>query len=125
MEDLVPSEFGSIDLPSYNPKWEGVAKNRFSYLFQLMHQTVIDENYHWPIHKYDDEQKKIIATWGPPMTIAQEPRFIADPNSDNEEDGIIIMAVYNFDKEVSSIVIVDPKTMKTLQEYELPFKLSI
>lgn len=33
MEDLVPSEFGSIDLPSYNPKWEGVGKNRYTYLF--------------------------------------------------------------------------------------------
>jgi len=96
MEDLVHSEFGSIDLPSYNPKWEGVAKNRYTYLFQLMHQTTVDEKYHWPIHKYDDDQKKIISTWGPPMTIAQEPRFIANPDGTEEEDGIIMMHVYDF-----------------------------
>lgn len=33
MEDLVPTEFGSIDLPGYNPKFEGVARNRYTYLF--------------------------------------------------------------------------------------------
>ena len=59
------------------------------------------------------------------MTICQEPRFIANPNGTEEEDGIIMMHVYDFNVQKSSIVIVDPKTMATLQEYELPFKLSI
>ena len=126
MEDLVHTEFGSLDLPQYNPKWEGVAKNRYTYLFQLMHQTKIDEKYHWPLHKYDDDLKKIVATWGPGMTMCQEPRFIANPAEDaDEDDGIIMTHVYDFYRQKSSIVVIDPKTMTTLQEYDLPFKLSI
>lgn len=126
MEDLLHTEYGSIDLPGYNPKYEGVAKNRFTYLFQLFHQTKIDGDYHWPIQKYDADKKEIVATWGPPMTLCQEPRFVAnpDPNAD-EEDGIIVMTTYNFYDKVTSIVIIDPRTMATLQEYPLPFKLSV
>ena len=90
------SEFGAFDLPQYNPNLDGISKNRFTYLFQLMHQTTINENYHWPIHKYDDEQKKVVSTWGPAMTCAQEPRFIANPEGTDEEDGLILTTVYDF-----------------------------
>ena len=79
-----------------------------------MHQNKIDSEYHWPIHKYDDEEKRIVATWGPPNTIAQEPRFIANPKGRCEDDGIIVTTVYNFIKMKSSIVVIDPKTMTTL-----------
>lgn len=103
----------------------GVARNRYTYLFQLMHQTKIDENYRWPIHKFDSEKEAIVATWGPPMTLTQEPRFIANPDGTEEEDGIIMMTTYNFFEKKTSIVVIDPKTMTTLQEYPLPFKLSV
>ena len=59
------------------------------------------------------------------MTVAQEPRFIADPNGVNEDDGIIITTVYDFKRHKSSIFVIDAKTMTTLQEYKLPFRLSI
>lgn len=36
MEDIVHSKIGAIDLPTYHPKFEGVAKNRYTYLFQFM-----------------------------------------------------------------------------------------
>ena len=114
MENLIWTKYGSFDLPSYNPKLDGVAKQRYTYLMQLMHQPQIDDNYHWPIHKYDDDQKKIVATWGPPMTCAQEPRFIADPDGTEEEDGIILSTVYDFKKRTSTIVVIDPKTMTSL-----------
>jgi carotenoid cleavage dioxygenase-like enzyme len=124
-EQLLETKWGTFDLPTYNHKWDGVAKQRFTYLFHLMHQPDYDENYHWPIHKYDDDQKKIVATWGPPMTIAQEPRFIANPDGTTEEDGIIMSTVYDFKNKKSSIFVIDPVSMTTLQEYELPFRLSI
>ena len=57
MKDLIKTELGSLDLPTFNPKYDGIAKNRYTYLFQLMHQEKINSRYHWPIHKYDDNQK--------------------------------------------------------------------
>jgi carotenoid cleavage dioxygenase-like enzyme len=94
-EPMVVSKWGGLDFPSYNPKWDGVAKHRYTYLFQLMHQADYDENYHWPIHKYDDEKKMIVATFGPPLTVGQEPRFVANPNTTDEEDGLIISTFYH------------------------------
>lgn len=59
------------------------------------------------------------------MTCTQEPRFIPNPNGVDEDDGLILTTVYDFDNQKSSLVIIDAKSMTTLQEYELPFKLSI
>lgn len=125
MEDILTSKYGSIDLANYNPKWEGVAKNRYTYLFQLMHQTEINEDYHWPLLKYDDDKKEVVATWGPGLTCAQEPRFIPNPEGTEEDDGIILTTANDLKKQETKIVVIDPKTMTTLQEYVLPFKLPI
>jgi len=39
----------------------------------------IDENYAWPISKFDEKLKKVVATWGK-LVLAQEARFVPDPN---------------------------------------------
>ena len=36
-EDMVKTEYGSLDLPQFHPRCKGVSKNRYTYLFQLMH----------------------------------------------------------------------------------------
>lgn len=59
------------------------------------------------------------------MTCAQEPRFIPNPNGTSEEDGLLLTIAYNFDKQVTSLIVLDPKTMDSLQEYQLPFRLSM
>ena len=43
---------GIIDLPMFNPKYSGI-KNCFTYLIHEWGATTIDENYSFPIHKYD------------------------------------------------------------------------
>jgi len=55
MENMMETKWGGIDFPHYNPKWDGVKKHRYTYVLQLMHQADYDENYHWPINKYDNE----------------------------------------------------------------------
>lgn len=54
------------------------------------------------------------------MTLAQEARFIVDPNGRNEDDGLLMVMGYNFDKLETSLYVVDPHTMETLQSYPLP-----
>ena len=36
---------------------------------------------------------------------------------------IAVMTVFNFKTNASSIIVIDPKTMSTLQEYPVPYKL--
>jgi len=84
----------------------------------------VDENYKWTIKKFDNQEKKMIKVWGPDGIIAQEPRFIADPNG-GEEDGIIFSMGYNWKEESTSLFVIDPKSMETLQEYKFPTRLSV
>jgi carotenoid cleavage dioxygenase-like enzyme len=83
-----------------------------------------DETYSWSIVKYDSELGDISATWGPNMTLAQEVRFIPNPEGKSEDDGILLTIAYNFDVQVTSLYVIDAKTMLTLQEYPLPYRLS-
>lgn len=125
MENMVETKWGGLDFPSYNPKWDGVAKHRYTYMLEIMAKADYDENYTWPVLKYDSVLEKVVASWGPPMTISQEPRFIDNPYGSEEEDGVIMQTVYDFKHKTTSLVIIDPKTMTTLQEYKLPFKLPL
>lgn len=123
-EDLLKSEYGSFDLPQYNHKLEGVARNRYTFLFHQFWQTTIDETYKWPIVKYDGDEKKIVAEYGPNMTVTQEPRFIYNPDG-AEDEGFILFHQYDIKEQASSIVVIDAKNFEKVQEYKLPFKLSI
>jgi len=46
--------------------------------------------------------------------MAQETRFIADPNGTEEEDGIIFSMGYNWKEESTSLFVIDPKSFETL-----------
>lgn len=121
-KDLVTIERGNIDLPQYNKDLKGKPA-QYTYLTYLLGQNTFDEFYSWPIVKYDDMRGDIVAKWDPIMTLAQEVRFIADPEGKTEDDGILITVAYNFDRAETSLYVIDPKTMDTLQEYPLPYKL--
>jgi len=57
--------------------------------------------------------------------MAQEPRFVADPNGTGEEDGIIFNMGYNWKEETTSLYVIDPKSFETLQEYKFPSRLNL
>lgn len=103
---------------------EGTERNRYIFLFHQFWQTTIDESYRWPIVKYDNDEKKIVAEYGPNMTVTQEPRFIYNPDGD-EDEGFILFHQYDIKEMASSIVVLDAKNFEKVQEYKLPFKLSI
>merc|ERR1711937_869475 len=89
------------------------------------HQDKIDDNYNWPTHKFDADTNQIIKTWGPSNTLSQEACYVEDPNGTEEDDGLLFLTSYNFKEQVTSLTILDPKTMEAVQEYPFPFKLSV
>ena len=58
------------------------------------------------------------------MTLTQEAVFVANPNGSSEDEGVLLTIGYNFNEKRSSLVIIDSKTMETLGEWHLPFKLA-
>jgi len=73
----------------------------------------LDENYAWPIAKFDEDTKQVVKRWGK-MQGSQEPRFIPNPNGTEEDDGLILTLARNFESSTSSLYFIDPKTMETL-----------
>ena len=80
----------------------------------MMGKNVIDENYNWPLLKYDYQEKKVVGEWSQPLTVSQEPRFITNPENKSEEDGFLLSICYNCETETTSLFAIDPATMTTL-----------
>lgn len=122
MKELVSFKYGNIDFAQYNHGLNG-KESQFSYFTHFFGQNTFDETYTWPLVKYDAKLGGVAAQWGPNSTLTQESRFVPNPNGKSQDDGILLVVAYNFDREESSLYVIDPKTMTTLQEYPMPYKL--
>ena len=69
LKNYIEVENGNIDLPMYNPKFSGT-KNCFTYVVHEWGASTVDQNYSFPIHKYDSCQEKIVATFDAKSTFA-------------------------------------------------------
>lgn len=121
-EDLVVMDNGIIDLPRHNPGWDK-KEYCFSYLTENFGDKVFDENYSFPVVKYDHCKKQMVAKWGEGMFAAQEVQFIPDPKGTSEEDGLLLVVGYRMLNMETALFFIDPKTMTTVQEYATPFPL--
>ena len=119
--DLLTPTFGAYELPTYNPSYDGVKENCFSYLMELFGKQVMDDSYGFDIVKYDSCKGKIESKWSQAGHLPNEAYFVENPEGNGEEDGVILTVAYDFVKEVSKLLVINPKTMTTLQEYLLPF----
>jgi carotenoid cleavage dioxygenase-like enzyme len=118
----------TYDLPRYNPTYDGVKENCFTYVMELVTPSVYDDpetDFHWPVTKYDNCQKKVAAQWSEAGILPMEVRFVPDPHGRHEDDGVLLTQYYNFLLQKTYFTAVDPKTMKRLQDWELPFKIPI
>ena len=122
VKEQISVENGTVDLPKYNEKYDGI-KNCFTYLTSMWQPTVIDEHFGFTIYKYDSCQEKIVAEWKTDQTVNQEANFVANPNGTAEDDGLILTQTYDFMKKQSHLTVIDPKTMKTLNQYLTPFAI--
>jgi|TARA_B110001450_G_C17385588_1_gene385487 beta-carotene 15,15'-monooxygenase len=45
---------------------------------------------------------------------------VPNPEGKSEDDGVLLTVAYDFRNEMSKLLVIDTKDMKTLQEFELP-----
>ena len=123
---MISPAYGSIDFPNYNAKFAQHSPEgpQYTYLTQLWKDTSFTDNYSFPIVKYDSKKGEVVASWDQPSTLAQEAIFVPSPSETSEDDGVLMTVAYNFKEKISSLVIIDAKTMTTLNEWPLPFKLA-
>ena len=121
VDDYVETKNGTIDMPMWNPKYNGI-KNCFTYLSHQFGASQVDENYSYPIYKYDSCLSKIVGTFDVPSTLTQEPHFVPNPDGTEEDDGLVLTHSYDFMKQQSKLTVLDAKDMSVLNEYALPFR---
>lgn len=124
IKDYMTADNGAIDLPMINPKYDG-KKNCFTYLAHYFSPKVVDENYNFPLTKYDSCKGEVAATYSAPTTLAQEPNFVPNPNGTEEDDGLILTHTYDFMKQETKLTVLDAKDMSVLNEYPSPFRIPI
>ena len=62
--------------------------------------------------------------WSKSNFYPSEPTFIANENPQSEDDGVLLFTCLNGETDISYLMIVDALTMSTIQEIELPSKIS-
>lgn len=105
---------GNYEMPTFNEKYDGVKENCYTYLLEFFGKQYIDADYGWDIVKFDACQDKIVARWGQPNNLPNEPYFIADPNGTEEDDGVIMTVSYDYENDNSKLQVINPKDMTTL-----------
>ena len=96
MRDLNLLQWGNYDLPTWNPKYDGVKENCFTYMMELFNKQVMDESYSWEIIKFDSCQEKEVARWNQPGHLPNEAYFIENPEGESEDDGVLLSIAYDF-----------------------------
>lgn len=105
----------NIELPQINPKYEfGPTR----YIFGI-HSTTPNCTPFGALIRYDTITHTSLV-WEIQKTIAGEPLFVADPNGNDELDGVLLSLVYDGNNNSSAMVALDPATMKEIGRASLP-----
>jgi len=78
-EDLDILKWGNYDLPTYNPKYDGVGENCFTYLMEFMSKQDVDDAYSWDMVKFDSCKREVASRWSHPGHLPNEAFFIENP----------------------------------------------
>lgn len=94
--DLSELQYGNYEVPTFNPKYDGVSENCYTYLMEHMSSQTFDESYSWDMVKFDACKGKVEAKWSRPGHLPNEAYFIENPEGKEEDDGVILSVAYDF-----------------------------
>jgi beta,beta-carotene 9',10'-dioxygenase len=68
------------------------------------------------LFKFDMEQRCIVGCLDRDDVYPSEPIFVANPEGEEEDDGVVLSQIYDGDRRETALVVLDAKTMKVLVE---------
>jgi beta,beta-carotene 9',10'-dioxygenase len=101
---------GPFEFPRINPAFDG-KPYRYVYLADPRH--AISENDHRPVGKFDTHTKQML-TWSEKGCYPGEPVFVPDPEKKDEDVGVVLTVVLDFQKHTSFLLILDAQTFQEL-----------
>ena len=108
-----------FELPRINYAYNG-KKYRYTYGMQFKDKNYFLES----LGKVDVETKEVI-TWVEEHCYPSEPVFVAMPNAEEEDDGIVLSAVVGVLGKPSFLLFLDGKTFKEIARAVIPVKLAL
>ena len=70
----------------------------------------------WGLFKFDLEENKVAGYYSQDSVYISEPAFVADPNGQDEDDGVLVTHAYFGREQETKLLVLDAKTMKILAE---------
>lgn len=110
-----------IEFPRINYKAKNGSNYNYAYMAYIVNNNDLFLN---AILKLNIESGESI-TWQHSDYYPGEPIFYAKPNSEIEDEGVVMFIAYNNKKLCSSLIVLDAKTMQQMIEAVLPFHLPI
>jgi len=98
--NIMAPEVETVGFPIFNPTFRGI-KHCFTYITEIF---IVAKNY--SVVKIDHCNNNTLTRWNEPGVWMSEPYFIDDPTSDVEDDGVIMMSVYDDKIDTNRFVII-------------------
>jgi carotenoid cleavage dioxygenase-like enzyme len=106
----------TVDFPRINDFYDGYP---YSYLYLIDPRDIDLEREDRPIYKFDTDSKEV-TRWEEDFIYPGEPVFVADPNSDEEDAGVILSLVYDSKNHRSFLLVLNAKDMTELSRMAIP-----
>ena len=113
-KDLTTLKWGYYEVPTFNPIYDGVKENCFTYLMEFMAKQDMDDQYSWDIVKFDACSNHIAGRFAYLGHLPNEAYFIENPDGSSEDDGLLVSVAFDFQSEISKLIIVDANSMDLL-----------
>jgi carotenoid cleavage dioxygenase-like enzyme len=105
----------NVELPSINHKFGGI---NYNYLYGI-HSTNESKELSNAILKYDLKEN-LQTVWKEEDLLPGEPVFVASPNSESEDDGVLLVLCFDKIKQGSCSVVLSAKNMKEIARSYTP-----
>ncbi|KAF4963995.1 hypothetical protein FSARC_8045 [Fusarium sarcochroum] len=112
---VLPYADANIELPRINSKYHGLPY-RYAYGIHVATPGYFSDS----IIKVDVKTKDV-KVWSPsPKHLPSEPIFVPRPGAESEDDGVVLTVAMDSAKRLSSLVVIDAKTMEEIGRAQMP-----
>lgn len=109
-----------FDYPTFNPAYKMDSAARYYYgIAPISHQSPWFDS----IVKVDFKSRTVAQTWSEPNVYVTEADFIAFPNAESEDAGVLVSIGYDAINDASSLIILDATNLKLLDTYPLSHRI--
>lgn len=116
-KDLLVRDTDTIGFVLYNPRFAG-QENQYTYVCSLDYQEHITR-----LHRFDAKNDFKDLIWEEQDVYISEPAIVVNPKKKGELDMVLMFSVYDHKIKANRFIIIDPKTMKTISDTTMDFRM--